>query len=215
MLTELFDTVFTDPSISPFKEAFDNILASLGAALPYVLIALCLIVGLFGRRLSGLIRVLILFSAGFIAGAGFVAPAVADIIPLFTPLSIGLVIGLITAALSFFIYNVLYAGCIGYDVYAICFGGTILAEITAFTKGNQVLCIIIAVVTVVLAFLLRKYLEMLLTSGIGGIGIAYVVKGLYDYTALVPLEADTVAIIAGSVLALIMFVIQFRTRIRF
>ncbi len=215
MFTQIFDSVWSEPSLAPITTAIDSFIASSKAYLPYILMALCLIVGLFGRRLSGLIRVVLLFLVGFIAGVYWCAPVIQKVVPNFTALLIGLLFGILAAVLSFLIYNIAYATCIGYDVYNICFSGLYLVEVTAFTKGNLEVSLAIAAITVIVAFVLRKYLEMILTAGIGGVGIAFLVKGVYDYTAFVALDANTTAIIAGAVLAVIMFVIQFRNRLRY
>ena len=84
------------------------------------------------------------------------------------------------------------------------------------TKGNLPTSIAVALVLVVIALMLRKYLEMIITSGIAGIAIAFAVKSyIFDYTTFVPLESTVTALILGGILAVVMLIYQYRNRIRF
>ena len=62
MFTSIFDSVMKEASIAPFVSTFNEFVASLGMLFPLALIALCLIVGFFGRRLVDLVRVTLLFA---------------------------------------------------------------------------------------------------------------------------------------------------------
>lgn len=215
MFTEILDAVLAEPSIAPFKASYDAFIASISTFLPYVLIALCLIVGIFGKRLFGIIRVSLMFAVGFIASVYWCAPIVTKFVPSIPGYAVGIAFGILLAVLSRMIYDIVFAGVIGFDVYNICYNALFLVEITSLTKNNGVASLIIAIALIIVALVLRKYMEMLVTSGIGGIGLAYAVKGIYDYTALLPLDSDTSAIFAGVVVAVVMFVIQFKNRIRY
>lgn len=215
MFTEILDAVLAEPSIAPFKASYDAFIASIQSFLPYVLIALCLLVGLFGKRLFGVIRVLIMFAVGFIASVYWCAPIVITLVPSLPAYVVGIAFGILLAVLSRMIYDIVFAAVIGFDVYNICFNALFLVEVTAMTQNNLGLSIAIAVACVIVALLLRKYMEMLVTSGIGGVGLAFAVKNIYDYTVFMPLDANTTAIFAGVVVSVVMFVIQFKNRIRF
>lgn len=215
MFTEILDAVLAEQSIAPFKASFDAFIASIQSFLPYVLIALCLLIGVFGKRLFGLIRVLLMFAVGFIASVYWCAPIVISVVPSLPAYAIGIAFGILLAVLSRMIYDIVFAGVIGFDVYNICFNALFLVEITSLTQNNLALSVVIAVVFVIIALILRKYMEMLVTSGIGGIGLAFAVKNIYDYTVFMPLDANTTAIFAGVVASVIMFVVQFKNRIRY
>ncbi len=216
MIQQIIDAVMAEPSIAPFKASYDAFIASIDMYVPFILIGLCLIVGLFGRRLSALIRVIFLFAVGFIASVYWLVPFVTLYAPAIPGYVVGLAVGIIAACLSRFIYDAVYIGCIGFDIYNICFTGMFLVELTAMTKGNFTVSFIVAAIVVVIALLVRKYLEMILTSAVGGIGLAYAVKELYDFTLAFPgLDANTTTIIAGIIVTVIFFVIQYRNRIRY
>lgn len=213
MFTSIFNSVMNEPSIVPFTAAFKEFIASLGGFYPLVLIALCLVVGLFGRRLSDVIRVVLLFAVGFVASVHWVAPLVQGFIPSIPAYVIGLAIGIFAAVMSRMIYNLVYVGCIGFDTYNICFNALFLVEVTALTKGNLYLCVGIAVAAVVIALLLRKYLEMIITAAAGGIGVAYCVKMIYDYTTFINFDATTSMLIVGAIIAVPMFIYQYYNRV--
>lgn len=203
----------SEPSIAPFYASYQTFVASLGIYFPIILSAVCLLIGLFGRRNSGIVRVVLLFAVGFVASVYWAAPFVQQFLSAIPAYAIGLACGIFAAVTSRMIYDLVYIGCIGFDVYNICFNALFLVELTAFTKGNLALSVGIAVVAVLLSLLLRKYLEMILTAGIGGIGIAYFVKQLYDYTVFVNLDANTAMLVVGAVIAIPMFIYQYYNRV--
>lgn len=213
MLTSILDSVGKDPAIAPYVAQYNDFVAELGGAFQFLLIALCLVVGLFGRRLSGVIRVALLFVIGFVASVYWVVPVVQEFVPTVPTLVIAISIGLFAAVMSRMIYNFVYIGCIGVDVYNICFGALFFVELTSLTKGNLGLSIGVAAVAVIIALLLRKYLEMLFTAGLGAFGVAYFLKDLVDYTASINLDAMTTVGILAAIIAIPMFIYQYYNRV--
>ena len=126
MFTSIFDSVMKEASIAPFVSTFNEFVASLGMLFPLALIALCLIVGFFGRRLVDLVRVTLLFAIGFVASMYWIVPLVADMLPGVPGYAIGLGVGFVAALLSRLIYNGVYIGVIGFDTFNICFNGLFL-----------------------------------------------------------------------------------------
>ena len=212
MFTSILDTVLQDPSIAPHVASYNGFVASLGNLFPFIMIALCLFVGLFGRRFSGLIRVALLFAIGFVASAYWLTPLLKPYVPQANALIVGLVVGLLAAVLSRMIYNLVYIGCIGFDVYNICFNAIFFAEITATTKGNLPLCIGVAVVAVAIALFLRKYLEMIITAAAGGVGVAFFAKTFFDYTTVVQFDPNMTMLVVGAVVAVPLFIYQYYNR---
>lgn len=216
MFTKLLETVFADPSIAPIIEAIESFIEPLGLFIGIALVSLLLGLGFFGQRIFGFVRWLLVFMVGFLTGAGVVGPLLQRLAPAANPLLIGLLIGLLLAVLSGFIYNVVFVAVIGFDVFNICFNALYFPGLVALTKGNIVVCAIITVVCIIIALSLRKYVEMILTSGIAGIAIAFAVKEyFYDFTAHIPLAPATSAVIMGLILTAVMFIYQYRNRIRF
>lgn len=212
MFTSILDSVLSESSVAPYVESFKGFTASLGQLYPVLVIALCLVVGLFGRKLSGLIRVLLLFAIGFVSSVYWAAPFIAKFVPGIPAVGLGVAVGVIAAVLSKMIYNLTYIGCIGFDVYNICFNALFLVEFTANTKGDAQLSLIFAVIAVIIALFLRKYLEMIITAAAGGIGIAFFVSTLYDFTTYFEYDPNMTKFILGGILAIPFFFIQFRNR---
>lgn len=213
MFTSILNSVMNEPSIAPFVATCKEYIASLGLAFPLIIVCLGLIVGLFGRRLSDPIRFLLLFAIGFAASVHWVAPLVQGFVPAIPGYAIGLALGIFAAVMSRFIYNMAYIGVIGYETYIICFNAAFLVELTAYTKGNLPVCITVAVVATVIALLLRKYLEMIITAAAGGVAIAYFAKQLFDYTVYINLDPRTALFLIGGVLAIPMFIYQYYNRV--
>lgn len=212
MLGSIFDSVLSEASIAPYAATAKEFLASLGVVFPIAMIALCLFIGLFGRRISGLVRVVLLFAIGFIAAVHFVCPLIADALPQVPGYAVGLAAGLLAAVLSRLIYNVAYIGAIGFAVYKICFDAMLFEQLTAMTKGNMNVSLAVAAVAVILALILRKYLEMLITAMLGGVGVAFFVNSIYDYASRINLTNETVIILVGLFIMDIFFLCQYRHR---
>lgn len=216
MLTKLFDNVIADPSIAPYVEPFMDFIEPLALFFGILLVGLCLAVGFFGQRMFGFIRWALVFIVGFVAGAGLLAPIVKLLAPAINGLMVGVAVGLILAVLSRFIYNIVFIAVIGFDVYNICYSALFIPALANFSQGDMVKSIAVAVVCVLIALILRKYLEMIITAGIGGIGLAFAIDTkLFTYTNFLPLDATLGAIILGSVVALVMLVYQYKNRVRF
>ena len=216
MFMTIIDSVMNESSIAPFTAAYNEFVASLGTVFPIAIIALSLIVGLFGRRLSDPIRFILLFAVGFVASVYWLAPLVTTFVPDIPAYAVGLTVGIFAAVMSRLIYNLVYVGCIGFDVYNICLNGIFLVEITAMTKGNLAASVGVAVGVTIIALVLRKYLEMIITAAAGGIGIAFFAKQFFDYTAMLGnMDPNTAMFVVGLVLAVPMFLFQYRNRVIF
>ena len=213
MFTTILNSVINESSVAPVANWFSGFVTGVGGFFPYIIIALCLFVGFFGRRLSNVIRVLLLFSVGFVASVYWVAPLVQSMVPDMPALPIGIAVGVFVAVMSRMIYNLVYIGCIGFDVFNICFNALVLVELTSLTQGNLPVSIGIAFVAVLIALVLRKYLEMLITAGGAGLGLAFYFNVLFDYASSFNLDATTGVIIVGSVLAIPMFIYQYYNRV--
>jgi hypothetical protein len=216
MFTKFFDTVMADPSIAPTIEAIENFIEPLGLFIGIALVSLLLGLGFFGQRIFGFVRWVLVFMVGFLLGAGVIAPLLQTFAPALNPLIFGLLIGLILAVLSGFIYNVVFVAVIGFDTFNICFNALYFPALVSLTKGNIVVSAVITVVAIIIALNLRKYVEMIITSGIAGIAIAFAVKSyFYDFTAIIPLAPAASAVIIGLVISTVMYIYQYRNRIRF
>ena len=215
MFKTILDSVLNEASIAPITAKVNGFIASLGDVYPFILVALCLIVGLFGRRLSAVVRSLLLFAVGFVASVHWLLPLVQPYVPQLTGLVLGIAAGVLAFVLSGMIYNFAYIGVIAYGVYTVCYNATFLPELTVYTQGNLPATVAVVAVVVIIGLLLRKYLEMIITAAAGGVGVAYFVKMLFDYTASFNADPQTTMYVAGAVLAIPMFLYQYRNRVIF
>ena len=216
MLTSILDSVINEPSIAPFVTSFQGYYDSFGLISPIAIMVLCLAVGFFGRRISGVVRSVLFFAVGFVASVYWVVPMIPADIPV-PGYAVGLVAGLLAAVLSSLIYNLAYVGIIGFDVYNVCFNALIFTEVTSAIKGNLAASLGIAFAAVMIALAVRKYLEMLITAAAGGIGIAYFADTILHYSETYAgnfgIEPTVLLIIAGAVVAVPMFLYQYYNRV--
>ncbi len=215
MLIKIFYAVMSEPSIAPIIAYIDGFLGQWAMVVPFVLIALFITIGLFGRRMTNVIRYILFFVLGFFASVYWLVPLAQIYVPELPGYVVGLVIGIIASVLSRFIYDAVYISFIGFDVFNICYGALVFVEVTAYTKGNLILSLVIAAVFVIVALVIRKYLEMLVTALIGGIGVAYTVYELFDFTKFIGLDSMTTIVFAGVLVAAGFMVVQYNTRIKY
>ena len=214
MITSIFKSVISEASIAPFVEIIQSFYSSYEFIISIALAALCLVVGFFGRRLSGLLRVVLLFAVGFVAAIYWGAPLLKDMLPPQVPVyAIGLGAGLFAAVMSRFLYDAAYVGVIAFDVYNICFNALFFVELTSLTKGNLGLCLGITFAVVLIALAVRKYLEMIVTAAAGGIGVAFFVERLYSYSGMIGMDSTTAMLVVGGILAVPMFLFQYYKRV--
>lgn len=213
MFTSIFDSVMNEASIAPFATMCKDFYSSYGVIIAIAIMAICLIVGFFGRRLSPVVRTLLLFAVGFVASVYWLTPMVHTVFPVVPGYAVGIAVGIFVAVMSGFIYNIVYIGAIGFDVYNICFNALFIVEITSLTKGNLALCLGIAFAAVMIALGIRKYLEMIITAAGGGIGLAFFANELLHYADSFGTEPMTAILIVGAVLAVPMFLYQYYNRV--
>ena len=136
--------------------------------IPSVLALLSLIQVFFGKKLLGLQKFLLCLAIGFACGTVFIHPLLCNIgITFMADWVVGLIVGVVAAILSRLVYFLAYivaAGCAG---YILCLGGILPESISQYLSFWYV-GVGVAVVFVVLALLLRRFIEMLGTAVLGG-----------------------------------------------
>lgn len=180
-----------------------------------VLLALSLVQLFVGKKLIGFQKFLAFFAIGFACGVMFLAPVV-DTIMVLPPWISGLVVGLVAALLCKPLYFLSYIFTAGYSVFAICFVGEFLPEVTAFTQGNLIYSLVAGGVALILALILRKWVETLLSAFLGAWCTFQCVDALVG--GLENMLADSTELvmwIAVGVLTLIGFIVQVKTRRRY
>ena len=199
------------------KNWFMGIISPFSLFLPFILLGLYIIIALTGKRMFGVLRFTAFFVAGLFLGAYLLSPFVTKIIPQIPPVLVGVVTGIVSAVLSKLIYILAVVLASGYPVYTACITGTVIPALTGFCKGKAVLSLVVAVIAAVIVLIFLKYIEMLGTAMLAGLGIAYVIKGWYDFTAIQSFEgrAWIPYLVISSVVGVIGLVVQFRTRRRF
>ena len=214
LLVAIYTAISTNATVVALWEGLMGLISVVLPYMTYILLALCVVETFFGKKLFGLQKFLLFLTVGFTAGIQYVAPLITGLLPI-PEWVVGLVVGIVCALLCKFLYFVVYVVAAGYSVYMIAYSGAYLSFVTNFTKGNLIIALVCAAVAVVVALLLRKYIEMLGTAALGAWGVVTYVKAIYDFTALVPGSEALVGLIAFGVIALIGFAVQVKTRKRY
>lgn len=211
-ITKFDRTVAEHPDMSFIMD----LLNSFASIIPYIMIASMLLIAFFGKKLLPFVKFISFFAVGFGLGVNFIHPLIVDVISLPAWLS-GLLIGILAAIIYRLLYVLFFATFTFYGVFTICYSllGTAL---DSFGDLKGFIFMAIAAVVMILAFVFRKYVEMLGTAALGGLVIAKLVaNNIWDYTALEFLngEAWIALLVVTVVIALPGFIVQVKTRRRY
>lgn len=185
--------------------------------IPFILLALSVVIGLFGKRIWSVLRFITYLFVGFILGTHLLGPAVSSVLPSVPAWAVGLIVGALAAVLSKVLHWIFLAASVEYSVYYFLCGAHILRFITEYTKGQYVISLIIATGFVVLTFFFLKYVEMAITSFAGGVGVALVIGHWVDYTSIAAFAERPYLpmLLTATLLAAGGMIFQIRTRKRY
>lgn len=190
-------------------------LAPYAFAIPIALIVLSSLQLFFGKKLLPLSRFLAAAAMGYAVGVVTISPIINNIFVLPNYVS-GIVMAIVAGVLAKFVYYIGIAVGVGYISYMVCFTAAFLPQITNYTKGNNIASAVVCAVAVILVLLLLKFIEMAGTAFLGAFLISELVIANYvNYPALVPMDPVIVKYVAVGVVALIGFIIQYKTRRRY
>ena len=210
------ESIMANTDLMGIWDAIVGAVASIASFLPIIFIALGAIELLFGKKLIPLQRFLLCAGVGFVCGVLYISPLINGMFTLPSYIS-GIVIGLVAAVLCKFVYYVAYAAAAAYSVYIVSING-LIPFLADFTENNWMIGAIAAAVAVIVAFIFRKYIEMLGTALLGAYVISStVIVNYYDYRTLEFIgDMGWVAeLVVIGVVALIGFIVQIKTRKRY
>ena len=188
-------------------------LSKLGAAAP---IALCAVEIFLGKKLIQIQRFLACIAVGYCVGVLSISPLINQAFLLPNYIS-GVVIAIVAAVLSKYVYFLALALAAGYSIFLICYTNACI-PFPIPTAGNLVVSIIVAAIVVLIMFLLLKYVEMAGTAILGGFLATRVVMAYYfDYRtwALFVGREWLGEIIFVGIIAIIGFTVQYKSRARY
>lgn len=135
--------------------------------IPSVLALLSLIQIFFGKKLLGIQKFVACLVIGFACGTMFIYPLLADIGITFMPdWVVGLIVGIVAAILFRLIYFLAYIIAAGVAGYVLCVGN-VLPEAVSQYIDYWFVGIGVAVAFIIVALLLRRFIEMLGTAVLG------------------------------------------------
>ena len=183
-IVSTYNSATSTEGVSDIWAAIGTALAPAAALIPFILIALSLIVAFFGKKILPLLKFLGFFFFGFLLGASLVTPVISAVVPM--PAWIcGLVIAIVLAVLYRLVYYLIYIFAILYSSYVIFYTGFTLQPQTEHNVTKALTCLAVAIIVLVLAFIFKKYVEMAYTSALGGFLTFTVINTmLFELTSL-------------------------------
>lgn len=205
------------PGVVEIRSAIDSFIAPAAPYLPFILIALSVLVALVGKKILPVLKFLTFFFFGFIAGAYFITPILANLVAMPSWLC-GLVIAIVAAVLYRFVYYVLYTLFFLYSTYIFCYTGFTLQAQTEHSESKAITCFAVAIAVVIVAFIFKKYVEMAGTAFLGGYFVFLIINGMLfnfaslEFFAYTPWVMPLVITLAIGIPG---FVVQFKSRKRY
>lgn len=207
----LIDAFLQNETISIVVGAVSDFLAGISAFLPYILIALSLVLCFFGKKLLPVLKFFGFFVVGYVCSVYWLAPLLNGVFPTLLAWIPGVVVGFIAAILGRYLYWLALALVAGYPIYMICYNALYLPFLEGLTKENWMISLIVAAVVVVMVFILKKYVEMLGTALLGSfLAVLAVKSGIWDFY-----NFDWLYYTALGVVAFLGLLVQFKTRKRY
>ncbi len=210
-LVELFNSVTQNSEITSIWDKITGFIA------PYMTFVLagCMVLGivicLFGKKISGILKFTTFFVLGYSLGVHFLEPIIPEEvwIPVWV---VGLVIAIIAAVAYKFLFVGVYSVAVLYSIYRLCYFGFFLDEAPVFSTGKSVTSLAVAAVVLILSLILFRFVEMLLTASLGSLILTSAFSALvFDLGA----KSWVVELVVFAVIALLGFLFQVRTRRRY
>ena len=216
-ITDFYRTVTEDSNVTEMWSAIKDFASSFWGALPYILMVLGFVIVLFGKKMDGLIKFLGFFVIGFFLGIYFLVPVIPQEFPIASWV-IGLIVGVLSAILSKFLFVASYSIALLYSVYRLCYHGFFLDVQHEFSTGKALTALAVAAIILVLTLVFFRFVEMLLFSALGAwfitSGFAIAIIDLGE----IPKLGDKSWILEVSIIGIIAFLgflFQLRTRRRY
>lgn len=217
LITDLYYSITQNPDMQALWGGIMRLLDPIMGVVPYILILLSLTVAFFGKKIMAIIKFSAFFVVGFALGLHYVTPWIGYTVEV-PGWICGLVIAIVAATLYRTIYMVIYVATGTYCLYTVFYLGFYAIPTPEFTGNRAVVSLVFAILAVVLALVLRKYIEMIGTSVLGGYFVALIIRGfLFDYRTLSFLSSvpKLGTVIITFIIAIPAFVVQYRTRRRY
>ncbi len=162
----LYYAITANPDIQPIWNWIMNTVKPVFSFVILVLILLGISGTFFGQKMMSVFKFAFFFVVGFTLGIHLLAPVIPEVVKI-PAWVVGLVVALVAAVLYRFLYYALYAVSIGYSSYILFYYGFFLIKNPVYTTTRALVCTLLALGVVAVAFALRKYVEMVGTAAIG------------------------------------------------
>lgn len=216
-IVSLYYAVTKNPSVSVVWNGIMDGLSPVSIMFMLVVVAVCIVVALFGQRLLPIIKFCAFFVAGFALGTHLLSPLLPPEVNI-PDWIVGIVVALIAAVLSRFLYIILYVTVVGYGTYVLTYYGFYLQLDAMYSNSRATVCIIASLVAIILSLVFRKYIEMIGTAVLGAWCAVWVFANyVHNFTVWSVFGGNMwLAMLLSTVLvALIGVFVQFKTRRRY
>lgn len=209
-IVSLYYDITKNPEIADIWNGIMDKISPIYATVATLAVVFCVVVALYGSKIIGFLKFSFFFLVGFALGVHLLAPIIPEtvIIPHWI---VGIVTALVSAVLYRFLYVVLLSVTVGYGSYLFIFNGFYLQAEPSYSPTKAFICLVIAFVIVLIAFLFRKYIEIFVTACLGGWCASWIFANeIYAFSSSwVVIMIPAIIVAAGG------FILQMRTRYRY
>ncbi len=210
-LVELYKSVTQNSDIAGLWEKLMSLIAPAVTLVLWSCVIVGLVICLFGKKISGILKFIGFFALGYAIGVHFIAPLIPPEVPI-VGWVIGLVVAIVAAVAYKFLFVALYSVSVLYAVYRLCYFGFFLDKEPVFSVGKAITSLAVAAVVLILSLILFKFVEMLLTSALG----SWIMVSAFSAVAFdLGAKSWIIELVVFALIALVGFAFQVKTRRRY
>ena len=167
-LATLYNSIIQNPNMIAIWSGLNGFYHSASWLFRWLLFLGALLIVFFGKKMMGAVKFSFFFVIGFTLGAHFLTPIFPEALNIPAWL-VGAVIGIVSGVLYRILYYVLFSVAIGYGTYILVYNGFYLSGAPVNYSFTRLLIgILVSLGILLVAFLVKNYLEIVITSLFGG-----------------------------------------------
>ena len=180
-VVSIYYAITANPDISVIWNGIMSAIEPARGIIMTSIVAFSVLIALFGKKMIGFLKFVFFFVVGFALGTHLLAPLIPEEVTI-SAWIVGLVIAVVAGVLYRILYILLYSAVIGYGAYIV-FYTTLTPDGALFSLGRSLTCLVLAAAVLALAFVFKKFIEMIGTAVLGAwLSAAVFATQIYDFT---------------------------------
>jgi len=181
LISDLYNAVIQHPNMSGIVTPIQSFFSALGIFSAVILLLISIGEMLYGKKYLHYQLPVIFTVVGFSIGTTLFASLLADAGMKIAPWIVGIVVAIVFALLSTWLFDAIYLFGIGYSTYMVFAGGNLIPDtVSKFMKGNMIIGLVVTIVVIVLVIIFKEWVKLFTFSFIGAYGVAYSIGSIVN-----------------------------------